>query len=276
MAFILGIYERLLKAIRAFDGRLLRHLMGGEFSLARRHIDLAFLFPLGLGIFGDLMFFTRIVPLPSLIRSHPELIYGLFFGLILASVVVLLRELPGFSVGDSGWLVSGIALGLIIVNLVPLDTPETWWFVFACGAGAICAMILPGVSGSFILLVLKKYAYIFDGIGRLDMGIIVPFGLGAVCGLLLFTRALVWLLRQYYRRTLTVITGLLVGSLWMIWPFQERLYTDIRGKSQLIASSPIWPREMDVTVLSAAALTLAGIAAVLWLHAIAKSRNTAV
>ena len=140
------------------------------------------------------------------------------------------------------------------------------------GAFAICAMILPGISGAFVLLILKKYAFVLDAIGRLDLGVILPFGLGAIAGLLLFSRVLVWLLHHHYRRTLTVISGLLVGSLWVIWPFQERTYEIVHGKARLIQSVPTWPDELNATVAAAAALTVAGIAIVVGLHTLAGKR----
>nr|NIM33375.1 DUF368 domain-containing protein [Stutzerimonas stutzeri]NIP02731.1 DUF368 domain-containing protein [Stutzerimonas stutzeri]NIQ27512.1 DUF368 domain-containing protein [Gammaproteobacteria bacterium]NIQ44074.1 DUF368 domain-containing protein [Stutzerimonas stutzeri]NIS58613.1 DUF368 domain-containing protein [Stutzerimonas stutzeri] len=198
MAVVLGIYQRLINAIRAFDLRFVRHLMGAEFTRAARHVELNFLLPLCIGIFAALMFFTRVVSLPELILTHPEAVYSLFFGLIAASVVILFRSFKGFSGADAVAVGLGILTGFALVNLVPAETPETSWFVFVSGALAICAMILPGISGSFILLILQKYAYIFDAIGRLDFSVLLPFGLGAVTGLLLFSRVLAYVLRCFY------------------------------------------------------------------------------
>jgi putative membrane protein len=272
MAFILGIYQRLLEAVRAFDLRLLSLLWHGNFRGAVRHSDLEFLLPLALGIFGALMFFTRVVPLPSLIQTHPQLIYGLFFGLILASILVLLQE-----VGRIGWdgtlvLTVGTGIGLLIVNLVPMETPETSLFVFLSGAVAITAMILPGISGSFILLILRKYAYVLDAVGRLDLVILLPFALGAIAGLLLFTRLLVWLLHRFYRMTLILITGILIGSLWMVWPFQERVFETVRGKQRLLHATPIWPGHWAGTDWVALGLVAVGLALVLAIHGMARSR----
>ena len=234
MAFILGIYRRMIEAIRSFDAALVRLLVARRFGEAAEHVDLALLVPLGFGIFAALLFFTRVVPLPRLIESHPELVYGLFFGLIVASIVVLVRSVD--DVQPTEWLASlaGTALGFGIVNLVPVSTPETPWFIALGGALAATAMLLPGVSGSFVLLILRKYAYVFDGIGRLDPGILVPFGIGVVVGLMAFSRVLAWLLRQRYRVSLLAICGLLVGSLWVVWPFQERRFEIVHGERILI------------------------------------------
>jgi putative membrane protein len=272
MAFILGIYQRLLEAVRAFDLRLLSLLWHGNFRGAVRHADLEFLLPLALGIFAALMFFTRVVPLPGLIQTHPQLIYGLFFGLILASVLVLLQE-----VGRIGWdgvlvLAAGAGLGLLIVNLVPMETPETSLFVFLSGAVAITAMILPGISGSFVLLILRKYAYVLDAVGRLDFVVLLPVALGAMTGLVLFTRLLVWLLHRYYRMTLMLITGILLGSLWMVWPFQERVFETVRGRQRLLHATPIWPGHWGGADWVAVGLVAVGLALVLAIHGMARSR----
>ena len=273
MAFILGIYRRLVEAIRSFDAALVRLLFAGRFRHAIRHVDLALIAPLALGIFAALLFFTRVVPLPRLIETHPDLVYGLFFGLIVASIVVLIRSLEG--VRPVEWIVSlgGAAIGFGIVNLVPVSTPDAPWFIALSGALAISAMLLPGVSGSFILLILRKYAYVFEGIGRLDPGVIIPFGVGVVLGLMAFSRVLAWLLREWYRTTLLAICGLLIGSLWVVWPFQERRFEIVRGKRRLMESEPVWPDAADETTLGAFALMAAGLALVAAIHHLARRRG---
>ena len=273
MAFILGIYRRLVEAIRSFDAALVRLLFAGRFRHAIRHVDLALIAPLALGIFAALLFFTRVVPLPRLIETHPDLVYGLFFGLIVASIVVLIRSLEG--VRPVEWIVSlgGAAIGFGIVNLVPVSTPDAPWFIALSGALAISAMLLPGVSGSFILLILRKYAYVFDGIGRLDPGVIIPFGVGVVLGLMAFSRVLAWLLREWYRTTLLAICGLLIGSLWVVWPFQERRFEIVRGKRRLMESEPVWPDAADETTLGAFALMAAGLVLVAAIHHLARRRG---
>lgn len=258
MALILGIYERLLNAIRSFDREWLRDLATLRFSRALARNDLAFLLPLLAGIALAIVFFTRVIPLPRLIVSHPEIIYGLFFGLISASVVVLMKEVEHYRAADVLTALLGVGLGFAIVNLVPLETPTSSWFIFLCGFIAISAMLLPGISGSFILLILGKYAYIIDALGRFDLWIILAFGAGAVTGLIVFSRAIVWLLNRFHRSTLLVIKGILIGSLWIIWPFQERVFVNVRGKSRLLESSPVWPESIDSTALAALAVLAAG------------------
>jgi len=269
MAFILGIYPRLLRAIRLVDGQAIGLLLRGRIGEFVTRIDLLFLVALGSGILAALLFFTRVVPLPELIRTDPEPVYSLFFGLITASVIVLVRDIGGLRAGEFGWLATGVALGFAVVNLVPVQTPEAGWFVFLAGALAISAMILPGISGSFILVVLGKYAYVFGAIGRLDLGVLAPFALGCLCGLALFSRVLMWLLEHHYRRTILTIIGVLVGSLWVIWPFQRRVVDIIAGKERIIAQAPVAPQGSSSLLLLCGALAVAGVTAVLLVSALA-------
>ena len=271
MALILGIYQRLLGAIRAFDVTLVRMLAARRLRDAFEHVDIMFLIPLGIGILGAILFFTRIVSLPQLLRDYPEQIYALFFGLIVGSIFVLVRGLSPMRWRDLVFLLAGTLFGLLVVNAVPFETPVDSWFIFLSGALAICAMILPGISGSFILLLLRKYDYVFNAIGHFDFSVIVPFALGAASGLMLFSRLLVWLLKDHYRIIMSSIVGVLVGSLWLLWPFQARSYELIRDKQQLVFSTPIWPANAGGAEALAAALCIGGIAAVFTIDRLARS-----
>ena len=273
MAFILGIYRRLIDAVRAFDATLVRLLLARRLRAATEHVDLALVVPVALGIGTALLFFTRIVPLPVLIETRPELVYGLFFGLIVASIVVLLRSLQGIRAVELVAIAGGAVAGFGIVNLVPVSTPDAPWFVTLCGALAVSAMLLPGVSGAFVLLILRKYAYVFDGIGRLDPGILVPFGIGVIVGLMAFSRLVGWLLRVRYRASLLAICGLLIGSLWIVWPFQDRRFEFVRGQRHLIASDPIFPDAVTGTTLGAFALMAVGLVLVAAIHHLARRRG---
>lgn len=270
MAFILGIYERLLAAIRSFDKLWLVAVFKLDLAVIIKRPHFAFIIPLLAGIFSALFFFTHVIPLPLLIRESPELVYGLFFGLILGSIIVLMGELKGFGPGDAMTLVLGTMLGLFIVNMVPLQTPNAAWFIFLAGAIAICAMILPGISGSFLLLLMHKYSTLLTAVGELDLSILAPFALGCIAGLASFSRVLGWLLSRFYQRTLLVIKGILIASLWVIWPFQERLYETLAGKERLVSSLPQWPARFDETVIGSLGLMLLGLAIVLTIHALSR------
>ncbi len=273
MALILGIYERLLQAIRSFDREWLALLFRLRLVEALGRNDLAFLLPLLLGIGAALLFFTRVVPLPVLILTHPEIVYGLFFGLILASIVVLMGEVERYGPAEVATTVVGIVLGFAIVNLVPVETPTDLWFIFLCGFVAISAMLLPGISGSFILLILGKYAYILGALGNLDLAVLGTFVAGIVAGLVVFSRTIVWLLARYHQPTLLVIKGILIGSLWIIWPFQERVYETVHGKERQIGSSPVLPDSFDATTIASFGLLLTGFVLVMVIHRMAARRS---
>jgi putative membrane protein len=276
MALILGVYTRLLEAIRSFDLALVRLVLRAKLVQAFQHVDGRLLVPLGIGLFAALMFFTRVVPLPKLIVSHPELVYAVFFGLVSASIVILLREFRALKGPVAVLVIAGAAFGWTVVNLVPVNTPDDAWFIFLSGSVAISAMMLPGISGSFVLLILNKYAYVFDAIGQFDFAVIVPFGLGIVTGVLLFSRLLVWLLHHFYERTLAFITGILLGSLWVLWPFQQRVYEVVRAKERLVSSAPTLPGELDAMVLASFALVGAGAMLVFVIERLARRTGASV
>lgn len=270
MAFILGIYAQLIAAIRSFDLIWLKHIFQLEFKPAIQRPHFGFLIPLAIGIFGAILFFTRVIPLPKLLHTHPEPIYGLFFGLIVGSVITLLPEAKRFDFTTIFFLSLGTIAGWLIVNLVPVNTPDAFWFIFISGMVAISAMLLPGISGSFILLILRKYDTILNAIGHFNFMVLIPFGLGVLTGLVVFSRFLSWLLARFYRPTLLVIIGVLIGSLWMIWPFQIRKYIVVHNKERLISSTPYWPDTWNESVMYALLMMLIGLGLVLIIHKLAK------
>ena len=270
LAFILGVYPRLINAIKSFDGEWLRLLMSLNIKGALGRPHFGFLLPLGAGAVCALLFFTRVLPLPALIQTRPEIIYGLFFGLILGSIILLCRHLGARVLQRHAlFLPAGLLLGAFVVTLAPASTPDHGWFIFLCGAIAISAMILPGLSGSFILLMLKKYAYIFNALGHFDLSVIIPFVLGIVSGLTLFSRFLSWLLDRFYQQTILFITGLLIASLYAVWPFQQRVYETVREKARLISSTPYWPDHYDEQFLYSIIMLLLGLGLVITLDRLA-------
>lgn len=233
MALITGIYDRLIRAVRSVDLPLIRYLLRFDLTGFFGRFHWRFLTILLSGIVVAVFFFTRVVPLQVYMHTHPELIFGLFFGLILGSALFLLREIDERKTFRSVWgpLLGGTAIGFLIVSLVPASTPETPLFLLLTGMFAFCAMILPGISGSYFLVLLGKYDYILGLLGGLgpDTAIttgftLLPFFLGGALGLGVFSRLLSWLLNRYHTATLALLIGFLFGTLVQIWPWQERLY----------------------------------------------------
>lgn len=249
MALITGIYDRLINAIRSFDGKAISNLFKMNIAGFYGHIHWKFLLLLFTGIATAVVFFTRIVPLQVYMFTHPELVYGIFFGLILGSVVLLVYEIDS---QDRNWKYSvplclGTAFGFWVVTLVPADTPESFVFVFLTGSVAITAMILPGISGSYILLIFRKYDYILSQLGEIGSSEtlpaifnLIPFILGAITGIVVFSRVLSWLLKKYHSVTIIVLIGFLIGSLYVIWPYQEREFQEtVRSVSLYNYDDPV-------------------------------------
>lgn len=233
MALILGIYQRFIDSIKSVDTGVIKSLLRMNLKDVFARVHWLFLVVLLSGMFSAILFVTRVIRLPELMFTHPEPVYGLFFGLIVGSVWYVLRGLDTITFRELLWVVAGTAIGLRVVTLVPTDTPEATWFVFLSGAISITAMILPGISGSFILLILRKYDYILMQFGKLGgsetleaLMVLVPFGFGLIVGIMLFSRVLSWLLHHYHVATLCVLVGFMIGSLYVIWPFQDRSYSE--------------------------------------------------
>lgn len=234
IALIVGIYERLLNAINSVNSRFIKALFTLKWKEAFNEIHLFFIASLFLGIFTAFAFFTRVVPLQIYMFTHPELIYGLFFGLILGSIYVLIKSLEKFTLNEFLSLLLGLGIGIVVVVvLVPVETPNHPAFIFLSGAIAICAMILPGISGSYLLLIMRKYDYMLTQIGLIGSDqtlqaliIILPFVLGCITGLAAFSRFLSWLLKHYHSVTIALLIGFMIGSLYSIWPFQHREFVE--------------------------------------------------
>ena len=276
MAFILGIYREFIAAIKSFDLAALTALLRLDIRGAVTRPHFGFIIPLFLGIVAALLFFTRVAPLPQWLLDYPEQIYGLFFGLIAGSILVLLRETEAMTGRDYLTLALGAAGGYVVFNLVPVQTPEAGWFIFMAGGLAVCAMMLPGVSGSFVLLILNKYAYIFTAIGYFNVSVLLPFAGGILVGLVFFSRLLSWMLDRYYRVTVLFIIGLLLASLSVIWPFRTRLHEVAGGTPAPVDANPFFMPGLSWPTLISLMLMAAGFIAVQVINRSAKTRREQV
>lgn len=254
IAFILGIYTRWMDAIKSANSAAVKALLRLRIREVFTIVQWRFLAALLTGIICGMLFCVRVIKLPELMEKHPAPVYGLFFGLILGSILLLARDSgkPGLR-GIVSYLVGG-ALCWVVVTAVPAETPNHPAFLFLCGAVAICAMVLPGISGSFVLLLLKKYEYIWSAFGVLFgkehesltwmaalTGIMLPFVLGILFGLVVFSRFLSWVLHHYEKLTVMAMNGLLIVSLYAIWPFQHQEFDHVAGKKRMIHSEPFMP-----------------------------------
>ena len=227
IAFIMGIYDEFVSSIASVNTEAIRLLFSGKFREFWKHINGNFLISLILGIGLSVVALAGLMQM--LLGSFPIQTWAFFFGLIVASSIFILRGISGWKMREGLFLVLGMVLGVVICTLSPTQTPEGLWFIFLSGAIAICAMILPGISGSFILLILGKYEYIMGVITNLvsgvDLGrnllIIGVFGIGAAVGILSFSKLLHWLLARWNKETLIVLAGFIIGSLVKVWPWSN-------------------------------------------------------
>ncbi len=219
MAFILGVYSDLLTAIKAFNADLVRLLLRFEWREALARIPLLFLIPLGLGIGSAILLLARVMRF--LLENQREFVFAFFFGLILASVLAIGWHLKRTTTTAVG-LVGGTLFALLVTNLPLLQSPShDPLTLLLSGMVAISAMLLPGISGSFILLVLGQYDYVLNAVSDLDLSAIIPVGIGAVIGLVLFARVISWTLKRYHDVTIAALVGFMLGSLHVIWPWKE-------------------------------------------------------
>lgn len=227
IAFIMGIYDEFVGSLASINMEAVKLLFSGKFKAFWKHINGSFLLSLVIGIGISVVALAGIMQ--YLLANKPIQTWAFFFGLIVASSIFIIRGISGWKLREILFLIFGVILGITICTLSPTQTPDGLWFIFLSGAIAICAMILPGISGSFILLILGKYQYIMGVISDLVSGvnigqnilIIGVFGIGAVIGILAFSKLLHWLLARWEKETMIVLAGFIIGSLVKVWPWSN-------------------------------------------------------
>lgn len=241
IAFITGIYEELINSIRKVDVdalKLLKQFKIGEFWLK---INGSFLIAVLSGIVTSLLSLAKLMN--YLLVTFPIPVWSFFFGLILISAPLILREVKVWSVSAVITGIAGIGFAYWITIVSPAQTPSNLFFIFLCGALAICAMILPGISGAFILLLLGKYEFMIKSLVEMNFAVVAVFVIGCAIGLLTFSRFLSWILTHYRYPTLALLSGFMLGSLNKVWPWKEvisfRLNT--AGEQVPAIDQSIWP-----------------------------------
>ncbi len=274
VAFITGIYEELIDSLRSLTPAALLVWYRQGFLAFWRHINGSFLLTLFSGVILSLVSLAKAVT--YCLEHHPLLVWGFFFGLVLASSLYIARKLPLRQPGIWVALLIGAAIALAISVARPVQLPGEWWMAFGAGAIAICAMILPGISGSFLLLLMGMYAFILRSLTEFDLLIIGSFVAGCVLGLLLFSHFLSWLLHRYHDVTLALLTGFLFGSLNIVWPWKQTLETfvDRHGKEVPLSQANLLPGDFAALVgephtWAVVGLAVAGFILVLALEAVA-------
>ncbi len=260
IAVITGIYDKLVYSIRAIDAQAAAMLFSGQLKSFWQHCNGTFLLTLALGILSGLLISANTVLF--LLESQFEALMAFFTGLVLASSYLLLPRTDLKHTAQIFALLAGLLFTAGIGLLNPLSVEPSLLYVFFAGAVAICAMILPGLSGAFILLLLGAYEYMLTALVEWQWAAILIFMLGCASGLLAFSRVLAWLLHNYHQLSYSFIIGMLLGSLLVLWPWQQTVsvYTDSAGEQHALQTSRIWPLNYTETTGLEPQLLLAGIA----------------
>ena len=243
IAFITGIYERLLNAIKSVNLEALKLLRQFDIKGFWKHIDGTFLLVLFAGIITSFLSLAKVITF--LLENHPIQLWSFFFGLIVISALMVLREIKQWNVGVFIGILVGIAIAYFITSATPSETPDAPWFLFIAGAVAVCAMILPGISGSFIVLLFGKYAYMISALKEVRVMDILFFVAGCAVGLLSFARVVSWFFKKFHNLTVAVLSGFMIGALNKVWPWKETVetYRDRHDELKPLVEANVLPTE---------------------------------
>ena len=255
IAFIVGFYDELINSIKSINGASLKLLFTGKIAAFWKAINANFLFSILLGIGISVFSLAKLIT--WLLLTHPILVWAFFFGLVLASTWFVSKDIKEWNWKTIVSFVVGTAIAYYITVATPTETPTHPLFIFLCGVIAICAMILPGISGSFILVFLGKYFYIMEAVKSLQLFTLLIFAAGALIGITSFSRVLSFALARFRNITLSVLTGFMLGSLNKVWPWKETVetYVDRSGQIKPLVEQNILP---NTQIAEAVILAIAG------------------
>lgn len=239
IALITGIFERLINSIKSFNFKAIKLLFTGKFKEFVKYTDLYFLIAIITGIVIAIVTLARLFDF--LFENYPVYIWSYFFGLVLASVYFVGKTVSKWTVSVIITFIIGTAIAIIISLLNPAIENKNFFYLIICGVAAICSMILPGLSGSFILFIMGNYKLVaIDAINNVDIKILIPVLIGAVGGLLAFSHILSWVFKKYRNETISLLTGFILGSVSILWPWQKKIFLlDELGNQILKKGEPI-------------------------------------
>lgn len=273
IAFISGIYEELIRSINAFNFDLVTTWRKEGFLAAWKQANGGFLLALLTGIGISVASLAKFIS--WLLENQPVLLWSFFFGLVLASIIVVARAIERWNLGIITTLLAGAALAWYITTLPPIENTSSLPFLFISGALAICAMILPGISGAFILVLLGSYKTVLDAVHQRDLLILATVAAGAVFGLLSFARLLKYMFSHYKNLTLSLLTGFILGSLNKIWPWKAVLDSRIYGDKVIaVRETNVLPFDYDGNpqLLQAILLAVLGFSLIFILEKLASKK----
>jgi Predicted membrane protein len=220
IALLTGIFNELIESLNALlTAEAWKLLLKGRLKEFWEHIHGTFLLWLAVGVLVSVFSLAKLME--YVLQHYPVQTWAFFLGLILVSAVYMLADMRSWKLTDIAWIAAGVALGAAICLLSPSQTSNSLWFIALCGAIAICTMILPGISGSFILVLMGKYDFIMGAVSSLNIPVLLVFGLGCVVGIAAFSKFLHWLIARFEKSTLLVLIGFTLGALVKVWPWAD-------------------------------------------------------
>lgn len=269
VAFITGIYEALIDAINAVNLDFVRRLLRLQWRAAFADFPWQFLLALAVGLAAAVLTMAHF--LSWALEHYATLVWAFFFGLILGSIFLVRKRIKRWTPAMVAVLIAFAVAMFWLVGMTPTEMPHTPLFLFLSGALAICAMILPGISGAFILVLLGQYRYVLEAVVSRDLLTILVVGAGAAFGLLAFARVLKWLFSRYHDLTVAALIGLMIGSLRKIWPWKEVLATQVEPDGSVIPvlEANVLPNGSAGEVLAVIGLAMLALALVVGIEALA-------
>jgi len=262
IALITGIFERLINAIKSFNITALKIIIKGDLKGFAQHTDLYFLLAIFSGIGVSIISVAKLFA--YLFEFYPIYIWAFFFGLILASVLFVGKTIEKWTLGVILSFLIGAATAISITLLSPANENDSFLYLFFCGIVAICSMILPGLSGSFVLILMGNYQLVMiEAVNELRLDILLPVALGAAGGLIGFSYILSWVFKNYKNQTIGVLTGFILGSLGIIWPWKDAIIEHFGDKEKVIGYDYFLPN-MDASFAIAVTLIILGFVSI-WL-----------
>jgi len=269
IALITGIFERLIDAIKSFDLKAVKLILAGKFKEFAEYTDLVFLISLFLGVGIAIIAVARIFE--YLFEHYPVYIWSYFFGLILASVYFVGKTIDKWNFSVILSFIIGSSLAIALTFMTPASENDSTLYLVICGVVAICSMILPGLSGSYILILMGNYQLVaIEAINNLRLEIIIPVGIGAVVGLIAFSHVLSWLFKKFKNQTLAILTGFILGSLGIIWPWKNPIEATFGDKIKVIGYDYFKP-EFNTEFFIAVTIMIIGIATIWWMESKAEA-----
>ena len=277
IALITGIFERLINSIKSFNIKAIKLFFAGKFKEFAKHTDIYFLLAILIGIIIAVVSLAKVFDF--LFINYPVYIWSFFFGLVLASVYFVGKTISKWSTSVVITFIIGVAIAVYVSTLNPAVENKGFVYLMFCGVAAICSMILPGLSGSFILVILGNYKLVaIDAINNRDIEILIPVLLGAVVGLLAFSHFLSWVFKKYKNQTIAILTGFILGSLSILWPWQKKIYlynefNELiikKGEPVVARFERIIPETFNNEVITAIIFVLVGVVSIWLIEKLAK------